>query len=98
MDCMVEQAGFELAAPRSGSSRKLSATLARYLAERKAAMLERISSPEIRLSFMNFFARSAPFGTRTAATFDADLRAPGLASEAKQSNVCGCPLRRVDSP
>jgi len=38
-------------------------TLAQYLAYRKAPILERISSPEIRLSFLNFFARSALFGT-----------------------------------
>ena len=50
---MVEQKGFELAAPRSVVLGKLSATLAQYLAERKAAVPERISSPEIRLSFLN---------------------------------------------
>src|ERR1700687_107523 len=59
---MVEQNGFELAAPRSVVVGKLSATLAQYLAERKEAMLERNSSPEIRLSFLNLFARSAPVG------------------------------------
>ena len=50
---MVEQAGFELATPRCVVFGKLSASLAQYLAERKAAVLERISSPEIRLSFLN---------------------------------------------
>src|SRR5271154_92412 len=44
-DWMVEQAGFELATPRSGLFGELSTTLAWYLAERKAAVLERISSP-----------------------------------------------------
>jgi hypothetical protein len=48
---MVEQKGFELATPRSVVFGKLSATLAQHLAERKAAVLQRISSPEIRLSF-----------------------------------------------
>ena len=96
---MVEQKGFELATPRSVVFGKLSATLAQYLAERKAAVLERISSPEIRLSFLNLFARSAPFGDPDdLATLGADFGAAGLASEAKQSNVCGCPLRRADSP
>ena len=66
MDWMVAQAGFELATPRSVVFGKLSAIMAQYLAERKAAVLERISSPEIRLSFLNLFARSAPvWGTRT---------------------------------
>jgi hypothetical protein len=57
---MVGQAGFELATPRSVVFGKLSTTMAQYLAERKAAVLERISSPEIRLSFGNLFARSTP--------------------------------------
>jgi len=57
---MVEQAGFELATPRSVLFRKLSATLAQDLAERKSALLERVSSPEIRLLFLDLFARSAP--------------------------------------
>ena len=100
MDWVVEQKGFELAAPRSVLFGKLSATLAQYLAERKAAVPERISSPEIRLVISEPLARSAPvLGTRTdLPTPVADLGAAGLASEAKQSNVCGCPLRRVDSP
>ena len=46
---MWSRAGFELATPRSVVFGKLSATLAQYLAERKTAVLERISSPEIRL-------------------------------------------------
>ena len=45
----MERDGFELATPRSVVFGKLSATLAQFLAERKAAVLERISSPEIRL-------------------------------------------------
>ena len=94
----MEQDGFELATPRSVVLGKLSATLAQYLAERKAAVLERISSPEIRLSFLNLFARSAPvLEPHDLATLWADFGATGLASEAKQSNVCGCPRRRVDS-
>ena len=55
----VEQKGFELAAPRSVMLGKLSATLAQYLAKRKAPVLERISSPEIRLSFLNLCAFSS---------------------------------------
>jgi len=56
---MVERDGFELATPRSVVLGKLSATLAQYLAERKAAVPERISSPEIRPSFLNLFAHLA---------------------------------------
>ena len=59
-DWMVEQGGFELATPRSVVFGKVSATLAEYLADRKAAVPERISSPEIRLSFLNLVAHSAP--------------------------------------
>jgi hypothetical protein len=45
----VERDGFELATPRSVVLGKLSATLAQFLGREKAAVLERISSPEIRL-------------------------------------------------
>jgi hypothetical protein len=96
---MVEQKGFELVTPRSVLFGKLFATLARFRAERKAAVLERISSPEIRLSFLNLLRVQLLFwDPDDLATFGADFGAAGLASEAKQSNVCGCPRRRVDSP
>ena len=96
----MEQKGFELATPRSVVFGKLSATLAQHLAERKAAVLQRISSPEIRLSFLEpLLAFSSRFGNPDdLATLGADFGVAGLASEAKQSNVFGCPLRRVDSP
>ena len=47
----MEQAGFELATPRSVLFRKLTATLAQDLVERKSALLERVSSPE----FVSYF-------------------------------------------
>jgi hypothetical protein len=58
----------------------------------------RIPSPEIRLSFLNLFGRSAPANPDDLATLGADFEATGLASEATQSNVYGSPRRRVDSP
>jgi len=95
---MVEQAGFELATPRLVVSGKFPATLARYLAERKAAVLREFhrwkfaSHSEPRCAFSFCFGNPDDL-----VTLGADFGA-GLASEAKQSNVCGCPRGRVDSP
>ena len=45
---MVEQSGFELSTPLSLFIAKLFASLARYLEKKKAAVLERYSSPDLR--------------------------------------------------
>jgi hypothetical protein len=55
----VVQAGFELSAPQSVLCGKLSADLARYSHQNKAAVLERILSPGIRLVFLSLRSASS---------------------------------------
>ena len=98
-DWMVEQAGFEPATPGSGMFGKLSATLAQYLAEDNSGNAgENLIAGNSPLISEPPCAFSWCFGTRTFGHPAADFGPAGLASEAKQSNVYGCPLRRLDSP
>jgi len=96
---MVSRRDLKPATPGSVMFGKLSATLAQYLAEDNSGNAGENLTPEIRLSFLNLLARSVRvLGTRTFGHPAADFGPAGLASEAKQSNVCGCPRGRADSP
>jgi hypothetical protein len=57
-------------------------------------VLKGISSPEIRLSFLNRLGAKLLFWEPDhLTTVWTDFGAPGLASKGKQSHVCGCPLQ-----
>ena len=94
---MVEQKGFELAAPMIGYARGIVPDFGAVSGLQKSTNtgenLIAGNSPLISELLCAF----SSFWDRTAAAFRADLRAPGLASDAKQSNVCGCLRRRADS-
>jgi hypothetical protein len=96
---MVEQKGFELAAPMIGYARGIVPDFGAVSALQKSTnTVENLiagNSPLI----LNLAARSVLFWDpgRSRHTC-ADFGATGLASEPKESNVCGCPRGRVDSP
>ena len=95
----MEQKGFELATPMIGYAREIVRDFGPVSGLQKSTNtgenLIAGNSPlisEPRCAFSSFWD---PGRFRHAC---ADFGAAGLASEAKQSNVCGCPRRRADSP